>query len=157
MFSHDAIEFNDLCETKSVSDGAAIYLDMNEDMVKDLEDEVYSLKEQLMTAESGKMELRRQIKSLQEKIDGIHNLVFIGKCGSFCPISPGFGGGLLVRVKDGKGGAVGGTKGYRWLESEKVLSEGLEKCIDKVYFRNLVDDAYKHIGEYGDADEFVNG
>ena len=157
LFSHDAIEFNDLCETKSVSDGAAIYLDMNEDMVKGLEDEVYSLKEKAMTAESGKMELRRQIKALQEQIDGIHNLVFIGKCGSFCPISPGFGGGLLVRVKDGKGGAVGGTKGYRWLESEKVLSDGLEKCIDKVYFRNLVDDAYKHIGEYGDADEFVNG
>lgn len=62
-----------------------------------------------------------------------------------------------MRVKDGKAGAVSGTKGYRWLESENVLQKGLEKCIDKVYFRSLVDDAYAHIGQYGDPDEFVNG
>jgi hypothetical protein len=42
-----------------------------------------------------------------------HEYHFIGKVGSFCPIKPGKGGGVLLREKDGKYYAATGSKGYR--------------------------------------------
>ena len=35
LFSHETIEFTDLCETKSVTSPAALYLDFNEDLGED--------------------------------------------------------------------------------------------------------------------------
>lgn len=91
--------------------------------------------------------------------DGEHNYIFVGKAGLFCPIIPGAGGGILLReqqVKDEiKYNAVGGTKGYRWLESEVVKSNGKEKDIDMTYFTKLVWDARAAINEYGPVDEFL--
>lgn len=157
LFSHEPIVFKDYCETKTVAGGAAIYLDYNEDLVKDDVAEVYSLNEQLETVTSGKMEIRRRIKALKEKIEETHNLKFVGRCGLFVPVEYGVGGGNMLRVDGDKIGAVAGTKGYRWLESEDVKKRGLEDRIDKVYFRALIDSAVDHIAEYGDADEFING
>lgn len=158
LFSHEPIVFKDYCETKTVAGGAAIYLDCNEDLVEDLENRVYSLREDLEEATSGKMDIRRQIKSIQEEIESIHNMSFVGRCGSFVPVVKGAGGGHILRVDDtGKIGAVGGTKGYRWLEAETVLDKHMESQIDKVYFRNLVDSTYDHIASYGDAEWFING
>ena len=87
--------------------------------------------------------------------EGEHNYIFVGRAGSFCPIKPGRGGGLLMREKDGKYNAATGTKGYRWKESETVKTMGLEEDIDTGYFRALVDDAIATINEYGDFDSFV--
>lgn len=157
LFSHEPIEFKDYCETKTVAGGAAIYLDYNEDLVRDEVEEVYSLNEELQTATSGKMEIRKRIKELKEKIESTHNLKFVGRCGLFVPVEDGVGGGMMLRVDGDKVGAVGGTKGYRWLESEDVKRRGLQDHIDKVYFRALIDSAVDHIAEYGDADEFING
>jgi hypothetical protein len=83
-----------------------------------------------------------------------HNYHFVGKVGSFCPIKPGSGGGLLMREKDGKYYAATGTKGWRWLEAEVVKELKKEKYIDKDYYRKLVDDALDSIAKYGDPELF---
>jgi hypothetical protein len=85
-----------------------------------------------------------------------HDYHFVGKAGLFCPIRPGFGGGILYREKDGKYYAVTGTKGYRWLESEVVKSLEKEEAIDLEYYRKLVDDAIEDIRQYGDFEWFMS-
>ena len=91
--------------------------------------------------------------------DDQHNLIFVGKAGSFCPILPGAGGGILLREQNVKGeikyNAVGGTKGYRWLESENVKTLGKEKDIDMSYYTKLAWDARAAINEYGDVNWFI--
>jgi hypothetical protein len=124
LFSKEDIEFEDLCETMSVS--TAIYLDRNENLGEDE-----------------------------------HDIHFIGKVGSFCPIKPGCNGGELLREgkdKDGnlKYSAVTGSKGYRWLEAEMVKEFGKEKDIDRSYYDAMVDDAVETISEYGDFEWFVS-
>ena len=119
LFSKEPIQFEDMCETKSVT--SSLYLDMNEDLNEDE-----------------------------------HNYRFVGKVGSFCPIKPGCGGGLLMREKDGKYNAATGTKGYRWLESEVVKKLHKEKDIDKSYYQHLVDEAVKAIEVYGDFEWFIS-
>lgn len=85
-----------------------------------------------------------------------HDYRFVGRAGQFCPIKPGCGGGLLMREKDGKYYAAGGTKGYRWLESEEVKVLGKEGDIDLKYYLDLVDDAVAAISEYGDFEWFIS-
>ena len=119
LFSHEPIEFKDLCETKEVK--TSLYLDMNEGKPEDE-----------------------------------HHYVFVGKVGSFCPISADKGGGLLLREKDGKYYAAGGTKGYRWLESETVKTLHKEKDIDMGYFKALVDGAVDSLKEFGDVEWFTS-
>lgn len=84
-----------------------------------------------------------------------HDYQFVGRTGQFCPMKPGTGGGVLLREKDGKYSAVGGTKGYRWLESEIVSNLGKEGDIDRRYYAALVDDAIASISEYGDCEAFL--
>lgn len=85
-----------------------------------------------------------------------HDYHFVGKVGSFCPIKPGCGGGLLMREKDGKYYAATGSKGYRWLEAEAVKLLHKEDDIDQSYYRTLVDNAVATISKYGDFDWFVS-
>lgn len=125
LFSHEPVVFADLCQTKTVSKGA-IYLDKNEDLP-----------------------------------DGEHKYIFVGRVGSFCPIKPGCGGAVLLResgVNDAVEktyAAVGGSKGYRWLESEMVHELQMEKDIDRSYFDKMADDAADAIAKYGDYEWFV--
>lgn len=124
LFSKEPIEFEDMCETKSVT--TSIHLDMNE--------------------------------SLPE---GEHNRIFIGKVGSFCPIKPGHGGGVLLREgkdKDGniKYSAATGSKGYRWLESEMIKEFKRENDIDQSYYKAMVDTAIETIEKYGDFEAFIS-
>ena len=94
---------------------------------------------------------------MNEKLpEGEHDYHFVGKAGSFCPIKPGCGGGLLMREKDGKYNAATGTKGYRWLESEMVRILEKEKDIDRRYYAAMVDDAIASISEYGDFEAFAS-
>ena len=81
---------------------------------------------------------------------------FIGRVGSFCPIKPGHGGGVLLREKEGKYYAATGTKGYFWLEAEMVKTLGKEKDIDTSYFKRLVDGAVDAINKYGDSAWFLS-
>ena len=90
-----------------------------------------------------------------------HDYQFVGRIGSFCPILPGNGGGLLVRESKDKDGNVkydsaNGAKGYRWLEAENIESLGMDAPIDKSFYRKLVDDAVAEISKYGNFDEFVS-
>ena len=120
LFSHEAIEFKDLCETRSVT--TAMYLDMNEDLK-----------------------------------ENEHNYIFVGRVGQFCPIKSGCGGGELLRESKerDKFSAVGGTKEFRWLESEVVKSLGKEDDIDRDYYKKLVDRAVEDISKFGDFESFV--
>ena len=86
--------------------------------------------------------------------EGEHNYVFVGRVGSFCPIKPGCGGGVLYRQKDDKYDAVTGTKDTRWLESEVVKNMGLQDSIDMDYYTKFVDEAIKDISQYGDFEVF---
>lgn len=85
-----------------------------------------------------------------------HNMVFVGRVGSFVPIKPGCGGGILYRVQDEKNYAVSGTKGYRWLEAEMVKALHKENDIDMSYYEKLCDSAIEHINKFGNFDKFIN-
>lgn len=148
LFSKEPIEFKDLCETKTVT--TALYLDMNETYpdVSDLERQLEKIKK--INPDSP------QIESLTEEIAKGHNYIFVGKAGSFTPILPGCGGGLLVREKDGKYYSATGAKGYRWMESEMVRSLHLEDKVDKSYYISLADAAVETIKQYGDFEWFTS-
>jgi hypothetical protein len=81
---------------------------------------------------------------------------FVGRAGSFCPVTSGSGGGTLLRGKDGTFHAVTGTKGYFWKESAVVKALGLEDEIDQDYFRKLADAAVDAISKFGDYEWFVS-
>jgi hypothetical protein len=174
LFSHEEITFNDMCETKSVSSGASIFLDMDESMEEEripIEKALSKFKDKhsvLVKAENGvnRRVIKEELLSQEEldeyhgylkRIDELHDYHFIGAVGQFCPIKKGLGAGTLVRGKNKVYSSLSGTKGYRWLESEQVRTLGKDKEIDKSYFRELVDKAYAEISKYGDAEEFING
>lgn len=88
--------------------------------------------------------------------EGEHDYKFVGKNGAFVPIKEGCGGAILVRRQDDKYNSVGGTKGYRWLESETVRLSGRIDIIDKRYYMALVDAAIAEIMKFGDPEIFIN-
>lgn len=169
LFSKEEIVFSDMCETKSVS--TSLYLDMNENiegLTPDEEKELDMLDKAWHSQAPLALEkaanrygyefeyLGERYSQLCEKEKEGHNYRFIGKVGSFCPIKPGCGGGLLMREKDGKYYAAGGTKGYRWLEAEMVKELGKEADIDRSYYDALVNDAVESLVAYGDFTWFVS-
>jgi hypothetical protein len=158
LFSHEPIKFSDMCETKEVKKGE-LYLDMNEalpdvsSIEKELEKATQKYKKGLISDIS-----YDEIKArLEPEIEEGHSYQFVGRIGSFCPIKPGYGGGVLYRKQDGKYYAAAGTKGYRWLEAEivKDLSDA-SQIIDESYYISLVDDAVETISQYGDFEMFVS-
>ena len=165
LFSKEPIEFEDMCETKSVT--SALYLDMNEglpdvsELEKELERIVKRAKEFGVTMDLSGNSGNAELDPLVKEIAKGHNYHFIGKVGQFCPIKPGCGGGILLREtenkKTGEKGyaAATGSKGFRWLESEMVRELGKENDIDRTYYNNLVDEAVKSLSSYGDFERFV--
>lgn len=171
LFSHEPIEFEDMCETKAVK--TALYLDMNENrggLTSDEEREYDRLikythdlyppalfeKIQKNYGYTTEDQIYARISELEERAKNSHDYHFVGKVGQFCPIKPGCGGGLLCRESDdGKFHSATGTKGYRWLESETVKRLNKQGDIDKSYYAKLVDDAVADISIYGDFEEFA--
>ena len=155
LFSKEPIEFDDMCETKSVT--TALYLDMNEQLpdVASEEKELAKYETQFKKDLISEGEYKVNKDRLMDIISTGHNYKFVGRVGNFCPIISGKGGGLLVREKDGKYYAAGGSKGYRWLESEIVRGVN-EEYIDKAYYNELVDAAVDTISQYGDFEWFVS-
>lgn len=156
LFSHEEIEFRDLCETKEVK--SSIYLDFNESlpdvsMYEDIqylrahpEDDKnrYTKKERaLLDANAGISD-----EELQKLIDQGHDYQFIGKVGLFCPVVAGCNGGMLSREQNGKFVSVTGTKGYRWKEAEIVEELKEFDNIDLRYYQALADDAVAVIDKY---------
>lgn len=143
LFSKENIEFEDLCETKSVT--TAIYIDRTPD-------------EALRYINSPNF-----VNEGAEDIwlDNGHSLHFVGKIGLFSPMQAGSGGGSLVRQCTDKEGntkynSVGGTKGYLWMESEMVKILEKEKFIDRSYYDRLVNEAVDTISKYGDFEWFTS-
>ena len=158
LFSKEPIAFSDMCETKSVS--SALYLDMNESLpdVEAAEKELERLNKKaavLSDDSEEKAALFVQMESMKDDISKGHDYHFVGKVGSFCPILPGCGGGLLMREKDGKYYAATGSKGYRWLEAEMVRDMGKDDIIDRKYYISMVDEAIKTISQYDGFDGFL--
>lgn len=120
LFSHEPIEFKDLCETKTVT--TAMYIDY------------FGIEDTPMALAEGLVDNKR----------------FVGKAGSFCPMEPGAGGGYLVREdKDGtKYHSATGAKGWFWLEAEMVETLKKQDQIDIKYFEKLVDDAIDTIKKF---------
>lgn len=169
LFSKEDIVFEDMCVTNSVT--SSLYLDMNEKLPQltiEEEKELAKLHKALDSEDSENMEkvlksyrydaeyASERYSELRKKEEESHNYVFIGKVGQFCPIKQGCNGGLLMREKDGKYYAAGGSKGYRWLEAEMVKELGKEADIDRSYYENMVNDAICDISQYGDFEWFVN-
>ncbi len=156
LFSHEEIAFEDMCETKSVT--SALYLDMNEDLpdVGFYENELDRCENDYKKGQLSDVEFEKIRSELFSKIEEGHNYQFVGKIGLFCPIKKGCGGGALLREKDGKYYAAGGSKGYRWLEAEMVKVLEKENDIDLAYYERLVDEAINTISKYGDYEWFVS-
>ena len=173
LFSHEDIEFKDLCETKTVT--SALYLDMNENLsdVSEQEKEKEKLTTKLkklnkiMESSPGTKEatiaeveiatnILPAIKELDAIIDKGHKYEFIGKAGSFCPMKSGTGGGILVREKDGKYYAATGSKGFRWREGESIKGANRMDLIDMGYFDKLAQDAIDTINNYGSFEKFAS-
>lgn len=160
LFTKDDIIFEDMCETKSVT--TVLHLDMNEGFP----DVSVFEKTKLVRADSSKASNKDlntanawshlSEEELDTRIGEGHNYRFVGKVGSFCPIKPGCGGGLLMREKDGKFYAATGSKGFRWLEAEMVRELDKAEIIDRSYYDGMVDDAMKSIASYGDLEWFVS-
>ena len=130
-FSHEPIDFKDLCETKQVK--TIIYLADN---------------------------TTDEIKANAATPENL-NLEFIGRIGLFCPISQEDGGKVMLRktlLPNGgfKLDSVVGTKGYTWLETEYVMNNHLEDKVDLRYYNALVDKAIENISQYGDYEWFVS-
>mgnify|MGYP003299948559 CR=1 FL=1 len=155
LFSKEPIEFDDLCETKSVK--SAIFLDMNENLpdVTMEEKELAKLETKFKKGDMSEGEYKVTKDRLVDVINTGHDYKFVGKVGNFCPILPGKGGGLLVRDQNGKYYNVTGTTGYRWLESEMMRGSN-EEFIDRSYHNALVDAAVETISQYGDFEWFVS-
>ena len=161
LFSKEEIIFEDLCETKSVT--GALYLDMNENLpdvseweklrsIRDKKSDQWTKKEARIAEEY------RDIsdEELDDLIAEGHDYHFVGKVGQFTPVKEGCGGGVLYRDQNGRYYSVGGSKGYRWLESEMVKTLGKEGDIDRSYYDTLVNDAVTEISQYGDFEWFVS-
>ena len=127
LFTHEPIEFKDKTVECHVKKGA-IYLDFT------------SVGEGML-----------------EPYTNDESLWYIGKGGLFTPIVPGKHGAQLVRIDEGKSGAVQGTKGWYWLEADMVETLDKEADIDTSYFDTLVDEAVDTLKKFGDVEWFLEG
>lgn len=156
LFSHEKIEFKDMCETRNVS--TALYLDMNESL-DDVSEAEKELADRMKLGERKKPNLKFKDctdDDLREQIKKGHNYIFVGKVGLFCPMKPGAGGGILLRESGDKYTSAPDSKGYRWMEAEMVQSLKKEDLIDRRYYDALVDDAVDAISKYGDFEQFIS-
>lgn len=127
LFSKEAIEFKDLCETKSVS--SCMYLNINTDIPNE-EVDINSIQFIGKVGSFTPMKKGFGGNLLRQSVD--------------------------KNTGDFKYGYVNGTKGYYWLESDMVKELNKEEYIDKTIYNKLVDDAVKTINKYGDFEAFVD-
>lgn len=162
LFSGESITFRDLGETKQVKKGAMVLRFAEGDIkIGDKKDEALPINE---LAEA----------------DPNYGETHVGRSGLFVPINPDqnmFKGGHLICVNGEKTGAVSGTKGYLWAESEmirelqggaieRMVFEPVDEAVDGTgsiadvidmrYYTSLAESAYQSIAEFGDAEAFVS-
>ena len=88
LFSKEPIEFDDMCETKSVT--SSLYLDMNENLpdVTEYEKELTKLEQQFKKEQISEAEFNTLSEQLMRRIDEGHDYQFVGRVGNFWPILP---------------------------------------------------------------------
>ena len=126
LFSKEPIEFEDLCETKSVS--SCIYLNMNTDIPN----------EQVKVED---MQFVGKVGSFCPMKKGYGGYLLRE--------------GTKRGTDEKTYGFVNGTKGYYWLESDMVKELNKEEYIDRTVYENLVNDAIETIEKYGDSELFI--
>ena len=143
LFSHEPLEFADKCETKSVT--TSLYLVKQENLIP-----IEHLKSgQTWAMPEDEDMYYRDGSDIYKVLDP----KFVGKVGSFCPVTDGY---LLMREKDRKLYTATGAKGYLWKEAEIVKQLGQEDKIDERYYQKLVDDAIAEINKYGSYEDFIS-
>lgn len=160
LFSHEPIDISDMCETKSVTGDAAIYIDRNaglpddSELVKVLELRADGRRPDFKGYSKKNADLLehyndRNDDDVRQLISECHDYQFIGKVGQFCPmVESDHGSGVLYTYKDGKYSSLNGSKGYRWRPTEEVKALHLEHLIDRSYYRVKVDEAINDISQY---------
>lgn len=129
LFSHEPIEFKDLCETKTVT--TALYLDFEfseQPMFKYEGPKFVGKAGSFVPVTEGGGDLVRS-KEIEDPETGEKTIKYYSATGS---------------------------KGYKWLEAEMVKQLGLEDKIDMAYFENLVSEARETLGKFGDVEWFVS-
>ena len=130
LFSHEPIEFRDVCEAKSAS--TALYLDMNEGLPEGESNRKFIGKTGLFTPVvdgAGGGELYR--KSGEDKYDCV--------------------AGTSKPKEKGKKVSL-----YRWHESSTVEALNMYDKIDYSYYNRLVDEGIEDISKFGDFELFVS-
>lgn len=115
-------------------------------------------------------------ESLANPNNPYEGMRFVGRTGMFVPVNPWLGGAQLVRVVDGVPHAVGGTKGYVWLEADMIKTLNLDAVgrmtfedmtwalegegsiidiVDMTYFTNMINDAIATIEKFGSFEYLV--
>jgi len=128
LFTHQDIEFKDLCETKSVN--SSMYLDMGDGSEYKFVGKVGSFCP-MKVGYGGTLYRHKTEKQLERKVDKNGN-----------PLS--------------EWASVAGAQGWYWAETEDVVENGLQDKIDDGYFRKQVDEAKSSIAEYGDVERFLS-
>lgn len=148
LFTGEEIKFDDLCETRSVQ--TELYLDLNESLpdVSEFEKSMDILEHKYKEGTISDSTFETESAKLVPEIARGHNYKFIGKVGSFCPVKPGKGGGVLLRTQNGRFNSVNGTKGYRWLDAEMIRGSNSEGDIDISYYDRLCDEACDTIRKF---------
>ena len=159
LFSHEDLDFYDLCETFSVQKGA-LFMDCNEGYpdVTDAEKRVAKLTAAKRKAlrEGGPIPLDDELLTAEQEVAKGHNYVFVGRVGLFTPVIDGVGGAHLYRKRpEGGYSSVANGVDYRWLEAETVLALDLQSKIDYSYFDKLAADAVAAIEEYIPFEQFI--
>ena len=126
LFSKESIEFDDLCETKSVS--SRMFLNMNTNIPN----------EQVKVDD---MRFIGKVGSFCPMKPGYGGYLLRE--------------GTKRGTDEKTYGFVNGSKGYCWLESDMVKELNKEEYIDRTVYDKLVNDAIKTIEKYGDFERFV--
>ena len=127
LFSHEPIEFKDLCETREVKDPASLYLDFNEGLPEGEHDYRFIGKVGLVCPIQkgcGGAELMRGTRNKET--------------------------GVI------KYDHASSSKDFRWMEADNVKNFQKEALIDRGYYQKLVDKAAKDIAAYGDLEWFLS-
>jgi hypothetical protein len=161
----ERIVFNDLCETRHVQQGA-LYLDFGAHgdipavdaadsmgFVETALAEIKIAEKQVKVTEKYGNDSEKSLAEAELVIAregynvALEKLIFVGKTGRFTPVKPGFGGGHLYRIKDGKHYAVQGTKGRLWVDSS-IANDLPGDAIDYDYFEDLVEEARANLDRF---------
>lgn len=175
LFSHEPIEFYDLCNEFNTTAGA-LYLDFNEGYpdVTQLEKELDEYK-RLVSKSSitipgntkltdkqnkyiqifkdklgvpGFKDESDMIEKVKAEISKGHNYIFVGRTGLFTPVIDGCGGGVLYRIDGDRIAKASGTTGFRWFESSDLRTENNQSNkINRKFYTKLVDEAAASISE----------